>query len=461
MTVWIYGDIHMCGVASLIVRKLWFVTQIWLMILVRLWKTFRTVFSVCLYRLFEVSYDCLNIWWYTHVWSCLTNCEKTVNFDADLIDDSCEDLKDLSNGVFLMSLSIFWGELWLFEYMGVISQVWGCLTNCEKNVRYDAGLIDDSCEALEGLSNGVFRMSLSTFWGELWLFEYMVINTCGVASLIVRKLGGVTQIWLMILVRIWKNFQTAFFLCLYRFFEVSYGCLNIWVLYHKCEVASLIARKLWGLTQIWLMILVRIWKTFQTAFFLCLYQFFGVSYGCLNIWGLYHKCEVTSLIAKKLWGVTQIWLMILVRLWKAFRTAFSVCLYRLFEVSYDCFNIWWYTHVWSCLTNCEETVRCDADLINESCEALKDLLNGVFRMSLSTFWGELWLFGYMVVISQMWSCLTNCEKTMKCDADLIDVSCEDLKYLSNGVFRMSLSTFWGELWLFEYMVIYTCVELPH
>ena len=230
MTVWIYADIHMCGVASLIVRKLWSVTQIWLMILVRLWKTFRTAFSVYLYRLFEVSYDCLNIWWYTHVWSCLTNCEETVRCDADLINDSCEALKDLSNGVFRMSLSTFWGELWLFEYMGVISQVWSCLTNC-----------------------------------------------------------------------------------------------------------------------------------------------------------------------KKLWGVTQIWLMILVRLWKTFRTAFSVCLYRLFEVSYDCLNIWWYTHVWSCLTNCEETMRCDADLIDDSCEALEDLSNGVFRMSLSTFWGELWLFEYMVI----------------------------------------------------------------
>ena len=174
MAVWIYGgDIHMCGVASLIVRKLWGVTQIWLMILVRLWKTFRTAFSVCLYRLFEVSYGCLNIWVIYTCVSCLTNCEKTVRCDADLIDDSCEALKDLSNGVFRMSLSTFWGELWLFEYMGDI-------------------------------------------------------HMCGVASLIVRKLWGVTQIWLMILVRLWKTFRTAFSVCLYRLFEVSYGCLNIW-----------------------------------------------------------------------------------------------------------------------------------------------------------------------------------------------------------------------------------------
>ena len=277
--------------------------------------------------------------WYTHVWSCLTNCEKTVRCDADLIDDSCEALKDLSNGVFRMSLSTFWGELWLFEYMGVIYTCVSCLTNCEKTVRCDADLIDDSCEALKDLSNGVFRMSLSTFWGELWLFEYMGdIHMCGVASLIVRKLWGVTQIWLMILVRLWKTFRTAFSVCLYRLFEVSYGCLNIWLYTH--------------------------------------------------VW-------VASLIVRKLWGVTQIWLMILVRLWKTFRTAFSVCLYRLFEVSYGCLNIWWYTHVWSCLTNCEKTVRCDADLIDDSCEALKDLSNGVFRMSLSTFWGELWLFEYM------------------------------------------------------------------
>ena len=174
---------------------------------------------------------------------------------------------------------------------------------------------------------------------------------------------------------------------------------------HMCGVASLIVRKLWGVTQIWLMILVRLWKTFRTAFSVCLYRLFEVSYGCLNIWGLCHRCEVASLIVRKLWGVTQIWLMILVRLWKTFP-------------------------------------------------------NGVFRMSLSTFWGELWLFEYMGVISQVWSCLTNCEKTVRCDADLIDDSCEALKDLSNGVFRMSLSTFWGELWLFEYMVIYKCVELP-
>ena len=229
--------------------------------------------------------------------------------------------------------------------------------------------------------------------------------------------------------------------------------MTVWIYgdIHMCGVASLIVRKLWGVTQIWLMILVRLWKTFRTAFSVCLYRLFEVSYGCLNIWGLYHRCEVASLIVRKLWGVTQIWLMILVRLWKTFRTAFSVCLYRLFEVSYGCLNIWWYTHVWSCLTNCEETVRCDADLIDDSCEALKDLSNGVFRMSLSTFWGELWLFEYMGVIHMCVSCLTNCEKTVRCDADLIDDSCEALKDLSNGVFRMSLSTFWGELWLFEYM----------
>ena len=224
-----------------------------------------------------------------------------------------------------------------------------------------------------------------------------------------------------------------------------------------CGVASLIVRKLWGVTQIWLMILVRLWKTFRTAFSVCLYRLFEVSYGCLNIWGWYTHVLVASLIVRKLWGVTQIWLMILVRLWKTFRTAFSVCLYRLFEVSYGCLNIWVYTHVWSCLTNCEKTVRCDADLIDDSCEALKDLSNGVFRMSLSTFWGELWLFEYMGWYTHVWSCLTNCEKTVRCDADLIDDSCEALKDLSNGVFRMSLSTFWGELWLFEYMgVIHMC-----
>ena len=143
MAVWIYGDIHMCGVASLIVRKLWGVTQIWLMILVRLWKSFWTA----------------TVWVYSDIHMCGV---------ASLI----------VRLRFRMSLSTFWGELWLFEYMGVMSQVWSCLTNCEKTVRCDADLIDDSCEALKDLPNGVFRMSLSTFWGELWLFEYMVIYTC-------------------------------------------------------------------------------------------------------------------------------------------------------------------------------------------------------------------------------------------------------------------------------------------
>ena len=175
--------------------------------------------------------------------------------------------------------------------------------------------------------------------------------------------------------------------------------MTVWIYgdIHMCGVASLIVRKLWGVTQIWLMILVRLWKTFRTAFSVYLYRLFEVSYDCLNIWWYTHVCGIASLIVRKLWGVTQIWLMILVGLWKTFRTAFSVCLCRLFEVSYDCLNIWWYTHVWSCLTNCEKTVRCDADLIDDSCEALKGLSNGLFRMSLSTFWGELWLFEYMVI----------------------------------------------------------------
>ena len=364
MAVWIYGDIHMCGVASLIVKKLWSVTQIWLMILVGLWRTFRTAFFVCLYRLFEVSYDCLNIWWYTHVWSCLTNCEETVRCDADLIVVSCEDLKDLSNGVFRMSLSTFWGELWLIEYMEVISQVWCCLTNCEK----------------------------------MW---------------------GVTLIWLMIPVRLWKTFRTAFPVFLYRLFEVSYDCLNIWWYTHvwsclnNCEetvrcYADLINDSCEALKC-----------PFERRFPYVSIDFLRWA---MTVWiyGDIHMCGVASLIVRKLWGVTQVCLMILVRLWKTFRTAFFVCLYRLFEVSYDCLNIWWYTHVRSCLTNCEKTVRFDADLIDDSCEDLKYLSNSVFLMSLSIFWGELWLFEYMGVISQVWGCLTDCEKTVRYDADLID-----------------------------------------
>ena len=178
--------------------------------------------------------------------------------------------------------------------------------------------------------------------------------------------------------------------------------------------------------------------------------------------GYIHMCEVASLIVRKLWGVTQIWLMILVRLWKTFRTAFSVCLYRLFEVSYAVWIYGWYTHVWSCLTNCEKTVRCDADLIDDSCEALKDLSNGVFRMSLSTFWGELWLFEYMGGYTHVWSCLTNCEETVRCDADLIDDSCEALKrpferrfpYVSIDFLRWAMA-----VWIYG-GYIHMC-ELPH
>ena len=302
MTVWIYGDIHMCGVASLILRKLWGVTQIWLMILVRLQKTLRTAFSVCFLSTFSGE-----LWLFEYmgvmsqVWSCLTNCEKTVRCDADLIDDSCEALKHFSNGVFRMSLSTFWGELWLFEYMGIMSQVWSCLTNCEKTVKCDADLINDSCEAFLRLFERPFPyVSIDFLRWAMTVWIYGDIHMCGVASLIVRKLWGVTQIWLMILVRLQKTLWTAFFVCLYRLFEVSYGCLNIWGLCHRCEVASLIVRKLWGVTQIWLMILVRLCKTFRTAFSVCLYRLFQVSYGCLNIWGLCHRCEVASLIVRKL-----------------------------------------------------------------------------------------------------------------------------------------------------------------
>ena len=171
-------------------------------------------------------------------------------------------------------------------------------------------------------------------------------HMCGVASLIVRKLGGVTQIWLMILVRIWKNFQTAFFLCLYRFFEVSYGCLNIWVLYHKCGGCLTNCEKnceVWRRFDWWFL-----WgfeRPFKRRFSYVSINFLGWAMAVWIYGGYITSVEVASLIAKKLWGVTQIWLMILVRLWKAFRTAFSVCLYRLFEVSYDCFNIWLIYHM--------------------------------------------------------------------------------------------------------------------
>ena len=255
---------------------------------------FERRFPLCLYRLFEVSYGCLNIWLLYHkCGSCLTNCEINCEVWRRFDWWFLWGFKRPSERRFpYVSIDFLRWAMTVWIY-GDIHMCGSCLTNCEETVRlwrrFDWWFLWGFERPFE---QRVFRMSLSTFWGELWLFEYMVV---------------ISHMCESCLTELWEN----------------------------CEV----------LTQIWLMILVmilvRLWKTFQTAFFLCLYRFFEVSYGCLNIWGLYHKCEVASLIAKKMWGVTQVWLMILVRLWKAFRTAFSVCLYRLFEVSYDCLNIWW------------------------------------------------------------------------------------------------------------------------
>ena len=282
----------------------------------------------------------------------------------------------------------------------------------------------------------------------VWIYDN--IHRFDVASLIVRKLWGVTQIWLMFLVRLWRPFWTAFPVCLYRLLRWA---MAVWI-YGGYITGVKLPHWLWENCEGWRRFDWRFLWGFERPFERR-FPYVSIDFlrWAMTVWifGDIHMCGVASLIVKKLWGVTQIWLMILVRLWKIFRTAFPVYLYRLFEVSYDCLNIWWYTQVWRCLTNCEETVRCDADLIDVSCEALKDLSNGVFRMSLSTFWGELWLFEYIGVISQVWSCLTNCEKTVRCNADLIDDSCEALEDLSNGVSCMPLLTFWGELWLFEYM----------
>ena len=214
------------------------------------------------------------------------------------------------------------------------------------------------------------------------------------------------------------------------------------------------------------MILVRLWKSFRTAFFrmslstfwgeLWLFEYMGVI--SHSVWSCLTNCEKTVRCDGRfdwwfLWGLE------------------SPFERRVPYVSIDFLR--WAMAVWiygGYITMCEvasligkKTVRCDADLIDDSCEALKDLPNGVFRMSLSTFWGELWLFEYMGVISHMCGgCLTNCEETVKCDADLINDSCEALgrpferrfPYVSIDFLRWAMA-----VWIYGGYI--TSERLPH
>ena len=119
--------------------------------------------------------------------------------------------------------------VWIY---GWYTHEWGNLPNCEKTVRCDADSKCDACEALWWLSNAVVRLFLSTVWTELWLFEYMGdIHMSEIASLIKRKLWGVTQIQDVMLVRLCDSCRTPLSVCFYRPSGLSYGCLNIWAIY--------------------------------------------------------------------------------------------------------------------------------------------------------------------------------------------------------------------------------------
>ena len=61
----------------------------------------------------------------------------------------------------------------------------------------------------------------------------------------------------------------------------------------------------------------------------------------------------------------------LVKLCDSCKTALSVCFYQPSGLNYDRSNVWViYAHELGSLTNCEKTVRCDADLRSGACEAL-------------------------------------------------------------------------------------------
>ena len=123
---------------------------------------------------------------------------------------------------------------------------------------------------------------------------------------------------------------THLYMCIYRPSRLSYGCLND---IHMSEVSSPSVRKMWGVTQIRDMVLVRFCDSCRTALFVCFYQpsrLFGHM-------GDIHMSEVASLIVRKLWGVTQ---FRDVRLCDSCWTALPVCFYRPSGLSYGCLNIW-------------------------------------------------------------------------------------------------------------------------
>ena len=121
-------------------------------------------------------------------------------------------------------------------------------------VRCDADLRCGAFEALCQLSNGVVRLFLSTVWTELWSIEYMGnIHTSEVASPIVPKLWGVTQIWEVVLVRLCYSCRTAMFVCFYRPSGLSFGQLNIEMVYTCVRLPHLLCQncEVWRRFERW------------------------------------------------------------------------------------------------------------------------------------------------------------------------------------------------------------------
>ena len=174
--------------------------------------------------------------------------------------------------------------VWIY---GLYTHEWGSLTYCAKTVRCDTDLRGGTCAALRLLSNGLVCLFLSTVWTELWSIEYIDgIHMCEIASPIVPKLWNLTHIWDLMLVRLCDCCRTALSVCFYRPSRLSYEYMgNI----HTSEVASPIVPKLWSVTQIWDVALVRLCDSCRTALFFCFYRPSGLSYGCLNIWVTYTR----------------------------------------------------------------------------------------------------------------------------------------------------------------------------
>ena len=146
-----------------------------------------------------------------------------------------------------------------------------------------------------------------------------------------------------------------------------------------CGVASLIVRKLWGVTV----------RCDADSVLIDFLRWYGCITGVKLPHLLWENCEV--------WRRFDWWF-----LWgfeRPFKRRFS---YVSIDFLRWAMTVWiyrWYTHVWSCLTNCEETVRCDADLIDDSCEALEDLSNMHFPYVSIDFlrWAmAVWMYGVYI-----------------------------------------------------------------